>query len=103
MVITAVKFLISDQPHPIDPLLKSYIGERSPHPSSHPVPHTALDLGLIDVPSLAKGSQRPKGHFIPVMDIRALGSIPSTLPHSHFWGAELGAVLSLLRGAPQTL
>ncbi|KAG3295140.1 putative cullin associated and neddylation dissociated 2 (putative) [Ictidomys tridecemlineatus] len=27
MVITAVKFLISDQPHPIDPLLKSYIGE----------------------------------------------------------------------------
>uniref|UniRef100_G3U3S0 Cullin associated and neddylation dissociated 2 (putative) n=1 Tax=Loxodonta africana TaxID=9785 RepID=G3U3S0_LOXAF len=26
-VITAVKFLISDQPHPIDPLLKSYIGE----------------------------------------------------------------------------
>ncbi|XP_016065390.1 PREDICTED: cullin-associated NEDD8-dissociated protein 2 isoform X2 [Miniopterus natalensis] len=26
-VITAVKFLISDQPHPIDPLLKSFIGE----------------------------------------------------------------------------
>ncbi|XP_006868744.1 PREDICTED: cullin-associated NEDD8-dissociated protein 2 [Chrysochloris asiatica] len=26
-VITAVKFLITDQPHPIDPLLKSYIGE----------------------------------------------------------------------------
>ncbi|XP_045846766.1 cullin-associated NEDD8-dissociated protein 2 [Meles meles] len=26
-VITAVKFLISDQPHPIDPLLKSLIGE----------------------------------------------------------------------------
>ncbi|XP_036037968.1 cullin-associated NEDD8-dissociated protein 2 isoform X2 [Onychomys torridus] len=26
-VITAVKFLISDQPHPIDPLLKSYIAE----------------------------------------------------------------------------
>ncbi|XP_021566314.1 cullin-associated NEDD8-dissociated protein 2-like [Carlito syrichta] len=25
-VITAVKFLISDQPHPIDPLLKSFIG-----------------------------------------------------------------------------
>ncbi|XP_072797995.1 cullin-associated NEDD8-dissociated protein 2 isoform X2 [Vicugna pacos] len=26
-VITAVKFLISDQPHPIDPLLKSFVGE----------------------------------------------------------------------------
>ncbi|XP_004692419.1 PREDICTED: cullin-associated NEDD8-dissociated protein 2 isoform X1 [Condylura cristata] len=26
-VITAVKFLISDQPHPVDPLLKSFIGE----------------------------------------------------------------------------
>ncbi|CAK6435576.1 unnamed protein product [Pipistrellus nathusii] len=26
-VITAVKFLVSDQPHPIDPLLKSFIGE----------------------------------------------------------------------------
>lgn len=32
-VITAVKFLISDQPHPIDPLLKSLIGE---HPFSLP-------------------------------------------------------------------
>lgn len=31
-VITAVKFLISDQPHPIDPLLKSYIGMCPPVP-----------------------------------------------------------------------
>ncbi|KAM6216148.1 cullin-associated NEDD8-dissociated protein 2 [Rhynchocyon petersi] len=26
-VITALKFLVTDQPHPIDPLLKSYLGE----------------------------------------------------------------------------
>uniref|UniRef100_A0A2K6U865 Cullin associated and neddylation dissociated 2 (putative) n=1 Tax=Saimiri boliviensis boliviensis TaxID=39432 RepID=A0A2K6U865_SAIBB len=32
-VITALKFLISDQPHPIDPLLKSFIGEHLPPPS----------------------------------------------------------------------
>uniref|UniRef100_A0A5G2QG48 Cullin associated and neddylation dissociated 2 (putative) n=1 Tax=Sus scrofa TaxID=9823 RepID=A0A5G2QG48_PIG len=41
-VITAVKFLISDQPHPIDPLLKSFIGEHtSPLP---PPPSLVRDL-----------------------------------------------------------
>ena len=32
--ITAAKYLISDQPHPIDPLLKTFIGEH-PLPSAH--------------------------------------------------------------------
>ena len=42
--ITAAKYLISDQPHPIDPLLKTFIGEH-PLPSAHCGPlHPVLDF-----------------------------------------------------------
>lgn len=60
-VITAVKFLISDQPHSIDPLLKSYIGMCPPFPvSAAASPHTqGLELGGTSY-RLAKASDTRK-------------------------------------------
>lgn len=69
-VITAVKFLISDQPHSIDPLLKSYIGMCPTFPvSAVASPHSqGLELGRMSF-KLARGVRHPKA-ALSVMSIR---------------------------------
>lgn len=77
-VISAVKFLISDQPHPIDPLLKSYIGEHCPpHPAWTPPQPWTWDWCSVHPGQGQPETRRPPQ---PVIDSTALGSTPSTPP-----------------------